>query len=119
VEASILQATPSDTTQTFSRLSPVDRQYLDEWLHDARTNGIDSVEDLTSRPWPSAVAGTVIGVFQTGAESASWLVICHNGAWVVACCAEGTVSPTRHSLADALAVIHPPQTDGGERSLLC
>ena len=55
----------------------------------------------------------------TGAESASWLVICHNGAWVVACCAEGTVSPTRHSLADALAVIHPAQTDGGARSLLC
>ena len=119
VEPSILQGTPSDTTRAFSRLSRVDRQCLDEWLHDARTTGIDSVEDPTSRPWPHPVTGTVIGVFQTGSQSASWLVIGHNGAWVVARCAEGTVSRTCGSLANALAVIHPAQPDGGEHRLLC
>jgi hypothetical protein len=80
---------------------------LREWQSAASKVGIDAVEDLASRPWPCPVAETVIGVFRAGSETAPWLVIGHNGAWAVACCTEGSVSRTLHSLAEALAVIYP------------
>jgi hypothetical protein len=117
VEPSVLQETPSDTSQTFGRLSQVDRQYLGEWLREARAIGIDLVEDLTSRPWPHAVTGTVIGVFQKGAETASWLVIGHNDTWAVAGCSDSSVSRACSSLTEALAVIHPLGTDCAESLL--
>jgi hypothetical protein len=69
--------------------------------------GIDAVEDLTSRPWPRPVLGTVIGVFTRGSKAASWLVVGEEAAWAVACCTKGDVSPALGSLAEALAVIHP------------
>jgi hypothetical protein len=69
--------------------------------------GIDAVEDLTFRPWPRPVLGTVIGVFTQGSKAASWLVVGEEGAWAVACCTKGDVSPALSSLAEALAVIHP------------
>jgi hypothetical protein len=107
VESSILQATRSNGTQPFSGLSPDERHHLREWQSAASEIGIDAVEDLASRPWPCPVADTVIGVFRVGAPTAPWLVIGHNGAWAVACCSEGSVSRTLHSLAEALAVIYP------------
>ena len=112
VESSILQATRSDASQSFSGLSPDERRHLRDWQSAARTAGIDAVEDLASRPWPCPVADTVIGVFRAGLETAPWLVIGHNGAWAVASCAEGSVSRTLHSLAEALAVIYPGPTAG-------
>jgi hypothetical protein len=81
--------------------------------------GIESAEDLTSRPWPCPIAGTVIGVFQAGAAAARWLVIGHNGAWAVACCAENVVSRTFHSLAEALSAICPGHGSLGKPDLIC
>ena len=63
-------------------------------------------------------AGTVIGVFREGAEAAPWMVIGQNATWAVACCTDGTVSRTVHSLAEALAIIYPGQ-QSGRPSLLC
>jgi hypothetical protein len=114
VESSILQATRSNPSQPFTGLSPDERRHLREWQSAARTIGIDAVEDLAPRPWPCPIADTVIGVFRAGSETAPWLVIGHNGAWAVAHCAEGSVSRTLHSLAEALAVIYP----GGAPHLL-
>lgn len=119
MESSTLQATRFDTSHSFSGLSPDERRHLREWQSAARVTGIDAVEDLTSRPWPCAVAGTVIGVFQAERKAAQWLVIGHNGAWAVACCAEGEVSRTLNSLAEALAVIYPGQAGCGQSGLLC
>ena len=82
-----------------------------EWQATARAIGVDAVEDLTLRPWPCPVAGTVIGVFRSGSEAAPWLVIGHNGAWAVASCVENEVSQTLNSLAEALAVIYPGRRD--------
>lgn len=79
----------------------------------ARVIGIDAVEDLTVRPWPCPITGIVIGVFQASVTAADWLVIGHNGAWAVAACADGQVSRTLHSLAEALAVIYPGQPGDG------
>jgi hypothetical protein len=80
---------------------------LREWEAAARCVGIDAVEDLTTRPWPCPIDGSVIGVFQTGDTVASWMVIGHNATWAVASCGDGKVSATFHSLAEALAVIFP------------
>ena len=117
METSILQAIRSDASQSFSTLSPDELRHLREWQTAAKTVGIDAVEDLASRPWPCPIADTVIGVFQAGAETAPWLVIGHNGAWAVACCTEGTVSRTSHSLAEALGVIYPGQAGIGALGL--
>lgn len=118
VETSILQATRSNAAQSFSALSPDERRHLHEWQTAAGVIGIDAVEDLASRPWPCPIADTVIGVFQTGTDAAPWLVIGHNGTWAVACCTEGTVSRTLHSLAEALAVIYPGRAGSGTPGLL-
>jgi hypothetical protein len=117
VETSILQATRSDASQSFSALSPDERHHLREWQSAARAIGIDAVEDMASRPWPCPIADTVIGVFQAGTEAAPWLVIGHDGAWAVACCAEGMVSRTLHSLAEALGVIYPGLAASGAPGL--
>jgi hypothetical protein len=119
VENSILQATRSNSFQSFKGLSPDERHQLRDWQAVAGTIGVDAVEDLTSRPWPCPIAGAVIGVFQAGSETALWLVIGHDGTWAVASCAEGTVSPTLNSLAEALAVIYPGQTGRSGSALIC
>lgn len=106
MDSSILQATRPSTLQSFSGLSTEERSYLRRWQAEARSAGIDGVEDLVSRPWPCPVEGVVIGVFSRGSEAAQWLVIGQNGSWAVAHCSEGTVSPSWRSLEDALATIY-------------
>jgi hypothetical protein len=106
VDSSILQATRTSALHSFSGLSGEERAYLRRWRAEARSAGIDGVEDLVSRPWPFPIQGVVIGVFSRGSESAQWLVIGQNGGWAVAHCATGTVSRSFDSLPDALATIH-------------
>lgn len=108
VDSSILQATRSSTLPSFSGLSTDERSYLRRWQAEARSAGIDGVEDLASRPWPCPVDGVVIGVFGHGAEAAQWLVIGQNCSWAVAHCVEATVSPSFDSLQEALATIYRP-----------
>ena len=107
MESSILQGYQSAATGAFSTLSPDEQTLLQNWQSAARAVGIDAVQDLTSRPWPSHIDGTVIGVFEAGREAASWLVICHDSTWAVAFCAEGAVSGALSSLTAALSLIHP------------
>ncbi len=102
-----------DASQAFAGLSSDERRQLREWQISARAISIDAVEDLTSRPWPSPVAGTVIGVFTAGSEAARWLVVGEQGAWAVACCTQGDVSQALNSLVEALAVIYPGQGTTG------
>jgi hypothetical protein len=109
VESSLLHLLRSDAAQSFNGLSADERRHLREWQALAREVGVDAVEDLTQRPWPCRIDGTVIGVFRSGFEFAGWLVIGHNGAWAVASCSQGEVSRTLNSLAEALAVIYPPR----------
>ena len=116
METALLQAKRLETS--FSGLGPDERRHLREWQTIARTIGIDAIEDLTSRPWPYPLTGTVIGVFRSGSEAAHWLVISQNGTWAVACCAEGTVSPAMQSLDEALAVIYPGQPGCGNLGLI-
>jgi hypothetical protein len=81
---------------------------LRRWQAEARSAGIDGVEDLASRPWPCPVDGVVIGVFGHGSDAARWLVIGRNFSWAVAHCVEGTVSPPFDTLQEALATIYRP-----------
>ncbi len=93
--------------EPFNALTPDERVYLQNWSKLASTAGIETIEDLMTRPWPRPVAETIIGVFRTGEELASWMVIARDGAWVVACCSDGTISSAFDALAGALAHIHP------------
>lgn len=91
----------------FHGLSPLERRLLSRWLTAARQAGIDAAEDLGVRPWPTPSADSIIGVFKSGHLLASWLIVGHQGSWAVACCADGNVSVSLGSLADALALIYP------------
>ena len=102
-----------DASQSFGGLSSDERRHLREWQISARAIGIDAVEDLTSRPWPCLVPGTVIGVFTAGSKAARWLVVGEEGEWAVASCREDNVSGALNSLAEALAVIHPGHSVNG------
>jgi hypothetical protein len=103
-----LQATRPSAFRSFSGLSTEERSHLRKWYAEAKDTGIDGIEDLVDRPWPSPPEGTVIGVFYLGSDTARWLVIGQNAAWAVADCAEGTVSPAFQYLAEALATIYSP-----------
>ncbi|HTI82401.1 MAG TPA: hypothetical protein VL614_18270 [Acetobacteraceae bacterium] len=93
--------------EPFRALTPDERVYLQCWWKQASSAGIETIEDLMTRPWPRPVAETIIGVFRTGEDLATWMVIGQDGAWVVASCSDGTVSGASDTLAAALARIHP------------
>lgn len=115
-----MKVTNSDVAydyEEFGGLGSTERRYLKQWQRAARVVGIDAVEDLSQRSWPSSVDGAIIGVFVEGDEGATWLVVKHNGRWAIACCADNTVSHSVDALAEALAQIYPPDdSDLGEPS---
>ena len=88
-------------------LTAEDRRHLLAWTKAARERGIDATEDLRLRPWPIPVDAAVIGVFRTGEDFASWLVVGQGGQWTVVAVTESTVLATRPSLPEALAIIYP------------
>jgi hypothetical protein len=91
----------------FNELSADDRLRLRSWQSGAKRIGVDAVEELTSRPWPTSVSGIVIGIFRAGSDTARWLVVGRDCQWVVAFCEEREVSRTLPSLAEALELIYP------------
>ncbi len=93
--------------EPFRALTSDERVYLQSWWKLASAAGIETIEDLMTRPWPRPVAETIIGVFRAGEELAAWMVIGLDKAWVVARCSDGTVSSAFDTLAAALAHIHP------------
>jgi hypothetical protein len=97
----------SSPAQPFGGLTVPQRRYLFGWKEAACATGIDSVEDLSLRPWPECDAETIIGVFRSGHRLASWLIVGHAGTWAVAFCREGTVSNSVDTLADALHLVCP------------
>ena len=94
-------------------LTVEDRLLLLAWTNAARGSGIDVTEDLGLRPWPVAVTATVIGVFRTGEEFASWLVVGQGGFWTVVSVADSAVLASGRTLADALTAICPMRQTGG------
>src|SRR5215472_16686212 len=95
------------TNPAFTELSADERRRLRSWQSRAKQIGVDAVEDLTRRPWPTPVSRVVVGIFQSGSATARWLVVGRDRTWVVAFCAEREVSRTLGSLSDALDVIYP------------
>lgn len=98
------------TDGAFGGLSPVEQRTLASWIADARHGGIDTAEDLGFRPWPSQGTETIIGVFKSGHLLASWLIVGQAGSWAVASCGDSAVSSRVSSLADALALVYPPES---------
>jgi hypothetical protein len=112
----VTNADIAHAAREFAGLSSTERRYLERWQRAARAVGIDTIEDLSQRPWPCSVEGAVIGVFVEGGEAAAWLVVKHSGRWAVARCADSTVSRSVESLADALAELYAPESVPGEAS---
>jgi hypothetical protein len=90
-------------TEALAALDPADRHLLSAWL--AARDGIDAVLDLSPRPWRIPGDRSVIGVFETGRAQASWLIVAERSVWVVAQCADGTVSEPCATLAEILTLI--------------
>jgi len=107
MELAQAQAALARSGGTPSGLTPMDRRVLDRWIAAARQGGIETAEDLGFRAWPGDRAETIIGVFKSGHLLASWLVVGQAGAWAVASCGDGAVSPRLGSLADALDLVYP------------
>ena len=107
VPLSRMQPIGPSAAQPFRGLTPDEHAYLQNWHKLAAMVGIDSVEDLMSRPWPCPVADAIIGVYSFGEEMAKWMVIGQDGIWVVACCSDGTVSKQFDSLEGALSYLQP------------
>jgi len=99
--------------ETCAALDPADRDLLSAWL--AAHDRIDAVLDLSPRAWRipggripgGRIPGdrTIIGVFETGRPQASWLIVAEQSVWVLAHCADGTVSEPCATLAEILALI--------------
>jgi hypothetical protein len=92
---------------TFTGLDAADRQALSDWLDDA--DGIDSIVDFSVRPWniPWNIDGTstILGVFETARDQASWLILRYGSGWLAVRCADGFVSDVSVSLGDILGLI--------------
>jgi hypothetical protein len=86
-------------------LDAADRQVLSSWLASAAARGIDTVMDLSVRPWDIGGAAVIVGVFETNKNQASWLVVREGSGWTLARCADGFVSGLTKSLPDILALI--------------
>jgi len=109
-----MQPIRSSPVQPFRALTSDERVYLQKWWKLALPVGIDMIEDLMARPWPRPIADTIIGIFRRGEEMAAWMIIGQDGAWVVACCSEGTVTRQFDSLAEALSQVHQVEDPGGQ-----
>jgi hypothetical protein len=90
---------------TFVELDLAERQVLTDWLARARSFGIDAAIDMKDRDWKAMTGCCIIGVFADGGTVAAWLVVGHDGDWVLANCASGFVSHPAQSLAAVLAMI--------------
>lgn len=88
---------------TFTGLDIADRQALSDWLDDA--NGIDAVMDFSLRQWNVIGARGIFGVFETGNEQATWLIVRHGSGWMLAGCSDSSVSDVMTSLLDVLILI--------------
>lgn len=107
MESAQAQVALASSGGTPSGLTPVERGVLDRWIAAAREGGIEAADDLGVRPWPGHGTETIIGVFKSGHLLASWLLVGRAGAWAVASCGDGAVSPRLGSLADALELVYP------------
>lgn len=76
-----------------------------DWLATQTGHRADNVADLKDRPWRIGGLDVVIGVFESGHATASWLLVRYQSHWVVATVSEDTVSAVCDDLAQALRLI--------------
>jgi hypothetical protein len=94
-------------SETFAALDLASRTVLSEWLSSAATTAdhIDALIELSSRAWKIAAERTIIGVFEKGKDSASWLIIEHQCLWTLARCDNRSVSGSYASLGEVLELL--------------
>ena len=89
----------------FTGIDTTDRQILSDWLDQAGPGGIDTIIDLTLRPWQITGAQAIIGVFEKDKVEASWLMVRNRSGWVLARCNDRSISDVSAALPDILALI--------------
>ncbi|WP_428533941.1 hypothetical protein [Rhodopila sp.] len=87
----------------FTGLDIADREVLTDWLEDA--DGIDTVMDFSPRRWNVAGARRILGVFEAGKETATWLIVRDGSGWMLLRCRDSFVSNLTIRLADVLRLI--------------
>ena len=90
---------------SFARLDPVDREVLSDWHKTIADRSIDMIIDMSLRAWNTAGARVIIGVFEKGKDTASWLVVGYHDSWILVHCANGTASAEFATLAEVLTLI--------------
>ena len=91
-------------------LDPADQRILASWLNHSSTNRIDTILDLTIRPWNIVGASAILGVFEVKRNHASWLIVKLDSGWTLARCADGFISDVSASLPDILSIIYAEMT---------
>jgi hypothetical protein len=89
----------------FAGLDDAERRVLLDWLDRACARGIDLVMDFSMRPWNISGVCAIVGVFEAGQGSASWLIVRAGSGWLLARCADGFVSDEMISLSAVLRLI--------------
>jgi hypothetical protein len=100
-------------TGTFAGLDDDDRHTLSDWLDRAGMRGIDTAMDLSARPWGISDADAIVGVFEAGKDTASWLIVRSRFKWVLARCPDCFISDEMESLPAILALIESSRALGG------
>jgi hypothetical protein len=73
----------------------------------AAEGGIETVIDLSARPWNVSGTRTILGVFRREADRAGWLLVKEGDGWSVIECVAETVTGEALHLDDALALVIP------------
>jgi hypothetical protein len=99
------EASRVSQAQLHTRLGKADGAILTDWLERAEGRGIDDAIDLSVRPWNIDGACVIVGIFERNQPEASWLIVQCSAGWMLADCADGSVSEVSVALSDILALI--------------
>ncbi len=88
---------------TFTGLDIADRQALSDWLDD--NSSVDTIIDLADRSWNIARASTILGVFESNSDQASWLIVRYGDGWTLARLRDSFISDVLDSLPNILRLI--------------
>lgn len=101
-------------TGALTGLDTADRQALSDWLFQA--SGIDSVMDLAVRPWNIPGASSIFGIFETGVNQASWLIVRYGSGWTLVRSKDGFVSDVMASMPEILKLLDQQRLNNGFES---
>jgi hypothetical protein len=93
---------------TITGLDGADAQILSGWFGRVSAVGIDSILDLSARPWMIDGPQAIMGIFEKQKDQASWLILRCCSGWMLIDCRSGFISDVSAALDDVLMLIGEP-----------